>query len=133
MIDAIGRARLIGALVLLVAFAAGVAVGHYWLPRETPNGIMISLKATDEIPAELTKLDLTDSQEVQIRGFLHQGTARVGRIMHDFMGPLDAAVDSTDRQIRSVLTAEQVRMLDEIRKKHPLKQMREQRVVDSIR
>jgi hypothetical protein len=133
MIDTIGRARIIGALVLLLAFGAGVAVGHYWLPNEPPNGIMISMKATDAIPAELTKLDLTDSQETQIRLFLHQGTERVGRVMHQFMGPIDAAVDSTDQQIRSVLTAEQIRMLDQIRKEHPLKQMRERKVIDTVR
>jgi len=132
MSDTIGRAPIIGALVLLIAFGAGVAAGHYWLPREAPDGIMISLKATDAIPAELTKLDLTDAQEGQIRGFLRQGTERIGRIMHQFMPSIDAAVDSTDQQIRSVLTAEQIRRLDEIRKEHPLKQMREKRVVDTI-
>src|SRR3954467_10063017 len=121
MIDTIGRARIIGALVLLIAFGGGVAVGHYWLPKEPPEGIMISMKATDAIPAELTKLDLSDAQKTQIRVFLHQGTERVGRIMHQFTAPIDAAVDSTDQQVRSVLTTDQIRMLDEIRRSHPLR------------
>src|SRR3954468_18730844 len=133
MIDSIGRARIIGALLLLLAFGAGVATGHYWLPKEPPDGIMISMKATDVIPAELTKLDLSDAQETQIRVFLHQGTERVGRIMHQFTVPIDAAIDSTDQQIRSVLTAEQSRMLDEIRRDHPLRRKVERRVVDTVR
>jgi hypothetical protein len=70
---------------------------------------------------------------VVIRGFLRDGTMRIGRIVRDFTVPIDAAIDSTDRQIRSVLSAEQNRRLDDIRRNHPLKRMEEKRVIDTIR
>jgi hypothetical protein len=98
-----------------------------------PNGVMITVKGTTRIPDELESLDLADSQRVMIQGFLRDGTMRIGRIVRDFTIPIDAAIDSTDRQIRSVLSTEQNRKLDAIRRDHPLKRFEEKRVIDTIR
>ena len=133
MMTAIGKARIIGAIVLVVAFGAGVAVGRYLLPPGQPVGVIISVKGSTRLPAELEDLDLSDSQRRQVQGFLHDGTLRIGRIVREFTIPIDAAIDSTDRQIRSILTAEQNRLLDEIRKEHPLKRMKEKRIIDTVR
>jgi hypothetical protein len=133
MISTINRARIFGAVLLVAAFGAGVAVGHYYLPLRAPDGVMITVKGSNRIPDELESLQLDDSQRVVIRGFLRDGTMRIGRIVRDFTVPIDAAIDSTDRQIRSVLSAEQNRRLDDIRRNHPLKRMEEKRVIDTIR
>ena len=133
MMDTIKRARLLGAMVLVAAFAAGIAVGHYLWPRPVPEGVVVSIKASGRIPAELEELELTDTQRDAIRAMLFSGTERVGRIMRGFTAPLNAAIDSTDREIRSILSETQNRRLDEIRKDRPLKRMREKRIIDSIR
>lgn len=133
MIDAMTKARLVGALILMLAFGAGIAVGHYLVPRSAPNGIMITVKGTTRIPDELEALSLADTQRVAIRGFLREGTMRVGRIVREFTVPIDAAVDSTDRQIRSVLSVDQLRRLDDYRRDHPLRKMEEKRIIDTIR
>lgn len=133
MMDAIGRARLLGALLLMVSFGAGVAVGHYLVPRRIPDGVVISVRASRGIPRELEDLDLTDPQRTRIREILRGGTQRTERILRSFMAPMDAAIDSTDREIRAVLSASQIRMLDEIRRTHPLKQMQEKRIIDTAR
>lgn len=134
MIDTLGRARIIGGVVLLLAFAAGVAVGRY-LPtmRNDEPGVTIKVIGNTKIPSELEELGLTDSQRVLIQRHLHDGTERVGRILRSFMVPMDAAIDTTDRQVRSVLTEAQNRRLDEIRKDHPLKRMQERRVIDTVK
>jgi hypothetical protein len=133
MIDAISRARIVGLIALIIAFGAGIAVGHYYWRTEPQAGVMISVKGTDRIPRELEELDLTEVQRTQIRQALHAGTIRVGQVVRNFMVPMDAAIDSTDREIRSFLNAEQNRRLDEIRKDHPLKQMKEKRIIDTAR
>jgi hypothetical protein len=133
MTSAIGKARLIGGILLLASFGAGVGVGYYFIPRQPREGVTIMVRGTTRIPDELETLQLNDSQRVLIRGFLHEGTMRVGRIVREFTVPIDAAIDSTDRQVRSVLTSEQNQKLDQIRRDHPLKRMEEKRIIDTIR
>lgn len=130
MIGAIGRARLVGGLVLVAAFGAGVAVGRYYPERERA-GVMIKVTSGTKIPRELEALSLTDTQRVLIRGHLRAGTERVGRVVRGFTVPMDAAIDSTDREIRSVLTEAQNRRLNVIRKDRPLRV--EKRVIDTTR
>jgi hypothetical protein len=132
MIDRISRARVIGALILVIAFAAGVLVGRY-LPREPREGVTIIVRGSARIPEELEELGLTDSQRTIIRGFLHDGTLRIGSIVREFSVPIHAAIDSTDRQIRSVLSESQNRRLDDFRRVRPLRRMQEKRVIDTVR
>ena len=133
MMDTIGRARLIGAAVLAAAFGAGVAVGHYVIPRRVPEGVVVSIKSAGRIPRELEELDLQPAQRERIRDILNAGTRRVGRVLETLMVPMDAAIDSTDAEVRQVLTPAQNRQLDEIRKVRPLKRLREKRMIDSSR
>jgi hypothetical protein len=133
MTDAIGRARLVGAAIIVAVFIAGIAVGYYAIPRRVPEGVVITVKAGREMPRELEQLGLTEAQRSQIDRILTTGTQRAGRVVESLMAPMDAAIDSTDREIRQVLTETQNRALDELRKTRPLKRMRQKRVIDSTR
>jgi hypothetical protein len=133
MMDTIGRARMIGAVVLLLVFGAGVAVGHYVIPRRVPEGIVVSVKASNRIPRELEALALSDSQRARITRILGQGTSRVGQVLEQMMVPMNAVIEDTDREVRTVLTAAQNRRLDELRRDRPLRRMRQKRVLDSAR
>jgi hypothetical protein len=128
MISAITRARLFGALILVVAFAAGMAVGRY-LPRTEPEGLRVMFKASDRIPVELERLNLTDSQVVAVRRILRRGTGRVDSVMQSFVPAMDAAIGATDSEIRIVLTPAQRTALDAARKERPMKVMKREREV----
>ena len=128
MITAITRARLLGALILVVAFAAGLGVGRY-LPRAEPEGLRVMFKASDRIPVELERLNLTDSQVVAVRRILRRGTIRVDSVMQSFVPAMDAAIGATDSEIRIVLTPGQRTALDAARKERPQKIMKRQREV----
>lgn len=133
MTDTIGKARLVGFAILVMAFALGVAVGHYAIPRRVPEGVMVTVKSSSRIPTELEALELTDAQRAEVRRILNAGTMRVGEVLRRMMAPMDSVIDVTDREIRSVLSADQIRELDEIRKARPLRRIREKRVIDTAR
>ena len=133
MMDTVGRARLIGGVVLVAVFAAGIAVGQFVIPRRVPEGIAISLKASSRIPRELEALGLSETQRGDVARILNNGTKRVGRVLEGMMPPMNAVIDSTDREIRAILTEAQVRQLDAIRKEQPLRRMRTKRMIDSSR
>jgi hypothetical protein len=117
----------------VLAFAGGVAVGHYLIPRRVPEGVVVTIKSTSRIPTELEELELTDAQRTEVRRILDTGTMRVGEVMRRMMAPMDSAIAATDREIRGVLDADQIRELDEIRKARPLRRIREKRVIDTAR
>lgn len=129
--NSIVRARLMGLVVVLGAFAAGVIVGRR-LPQAHGVGVNLTVIQSDRIPAELERLSLTDSQRALIRTHLRTGSRRVQRVVEQFTIPMDAAIDSTDAEIRSVLTPAQNQELDVIRRDQPLKRVRERRVIDSL-
>ena len=129
MMSPVVRARLLGALILVLAFVAGVAVGRY-LPRSQPDGITVMIKATDRIPAEIDRLGLTDSQRVVIRGILRRGTMRVDSVMRDFMPRMTGAVTVTDSEIRTILTTEQRAAFDAERKAHPLENVNRRKIIE---
>jgi hypothetical protein len=114
------RARLLGSLVVVLAFAAGVMTGFAVERRPRPGlSVIVTATATDRMPRELEQLDLTDAQEVQIRSILVRGRDRVLGVVHDFEPRMRGAMDSTNAEIDSVLTPPQRTSLAEYRRAHP--------------
>jgi len=114
------RARLLGSLVVALAFAAGVMTGLAVERRPRP-GLSVTLTATasDRMPRELEQLDLTDAQETQIRAILVRGRDRVLGVVRDFQPRMREAMDSTNAEIDAVLTPPQRASLGQYRRAHP--------------
>jgi hypothetical protein len=114
------RARLLGALVVALAFGAGVMTGLAVERRPRPGlSVIVTATATDRMPRELEQLDLTDAQKVRIRSILVRGRDRVLGVVHDFQPRMGTAMDSTNAEIDSVLTPPQRTALAEFRRSHP--------------
>ena len=114
------RARVLGSIVVVAAFVAGVFTGIAIKsrPRQGVN-VMVTATATNAIPRELDQLDLTDSQEVEIRQILTRGRDRVLGVVRDFDPRMRAAMDTTNREIDQILTEVQRAALATYRKDHP--------------
>lgn len=110
------RARVLGLIIVVLAFAVGVAVGLA-VPRRPPEGV--TFRVTDRIPRELERLDLSSEQSERIRAILARGSGRVQVVMLEMEPRLRAAFDSVDREIATVLTPSQRAALAEARKERP--------------
>jgi hypothetical protein len=114
------RARLLGAVVVVLAFVAGVVTGVAVERRPRPGvNVMVTAMATNAMPRELERLNLTDPQRGEIRTILTRGRDRVFTVVHDFDPRMKAAVDSTDREIDAVLTEVQRASLAAYRRDNP--------------
>ena len=114
------RARVLGSIVVVVAFVAGVFTGMAIKSRARQGvNVMVTATATNAIPRELDRLDLTDSQEVVIRQILTRGRDRVLGVVRDFDPRMRAAMDTTNGEIDAVLTEVQRAALAAYRKDHP--------------
>ena len=114
------RARLLGSLVVALAFVAGVVTGVA-VERRPHVGLNVTFTATasDKLPRELTELDLTPAQETEIRQILVRGRDRVLTVIHEFEPGMKAAMDSTNGEIDAVLTPAQRTSLAAYRREHP--------------
>ena len=122
------RARLLGSVVVVLAFVAGVATGMAIQRRPRPGvSVIVTATATNAIPRELEQLGLTDSQRGELREVLTRGRDRVLRVVHTFDPAMKAAMDTTEREIGSVLTEAQRAALAEYRREHP--QFLDERVI----
>jgi hypothetical protein len=124
--SSIVRSRVLGSLVVALAFVAGVATGVAFERRPRP-GVNVTLTATNAMPRELDRLGLTGTQEVEIRTILTRGRDRVLTVVRDFDPRMRAAMDSTNAEIDAVLTAAQRASLAAYRRDHPL--FMDQRVI----
>jgi hypothetical protein len=114
------KARVLGSIVVVVAFVAGVFTGLAIKGRVRQGvNVTFTATATNAIPRELEQLDLTDSQEVVIRQILTRGRDRVLGVVRDFDPRMRAAMDTTNREIDEVLTDVQRAALAAYRKDHP--------------
>jgi hypothetical protein len=127
MISPLARARLTGGLLAFGTFALGVAAG-VWLASRNSDGIDIRVTATDRMPRELERLELTDAERPLIQQALRRGRDRVLRVADAFQGPMQSAVDSTDMEIRAILSDAQRAAFDSARRTHPA--LRKKRVID---
>jgi hypothetical protein len=115
MISSLTRARAYGALLALATFALGVAAGVWYGGRVQP-GVNVTITATDAMPQELERLGLTDAERASITVALRRGRDRVLRARDQLDVLMSSAVDSTDRDIRAVLTESQRASFDSARR-----------------
>jgi uncharacterized membrane protein len=122
------RARLLGSLVVLLAFVAGIATGMAYArrPRAGVN-VMVTASATNAMPRELEQLGLTDSQRGELREVLTRGRTRVLGVVRTFDPAMKAAMDSTELEVSAVLTELQRAALAEYRRDHPM--FRDERIL----
>lgn len=114
------RSRLLGSVVVALAFIAGVATGIAIERRPRP-GLNVTLTATttNQMPRELEQLGLTTTQRGEIRTILTRGRDRVLTVVHDFDPRMRAAMDSTNLEIDATLTPAQRASLAAYRRDHP--------------
>jgi hypothetical protein len=118
--SAIVRARVLGSLVVVLAFVAGIATGVAVERRPRPGlSVMVTATASNALPRELERLNLTSAQQSEIRTILVRGRDRVLAVVRDFDPRMAAAVDSTNREIDAILTEAQRTSLAEYRREHP--------------
>jgi len=127
MISSLARARLAGAVLALATFALGIATGIWYSNRERP-GIDIRVTATDRMPRELERLGLTNAERAPIHDALLRGRERVLHVTDDFQGRMQSAVDSTDTEIRALLSDPQRASFDSARRANG-SQLRQKRVI----
>ena len=122
------RARLLGSVVVVLAFVAGAAAGMAVQRRPRPGvSVIVTATATNAIPRELEQLGLTDAQRGELRQVLTRGRDRVLTVVRTFDPAMKAAMDTTEREIGSVLTEAQRAALAEYRREHP--QVIDERVI----
>ena len=114
----IARARLLGSVLIVLAFVAGIATGMA-IDRRPRPGVSVMVTTTNAIPRELEQLDLTDTQRGQLREILTRGRDRVMTVVRDFEPRMRGAMDSTELEISGVLTEAQRAELAAYRKDRP--------------
>jgi hypothetical protein len=115
MNTSLARARALGALLALATFALGIAAGMWYRGRVQP-GVNITVTATDRMPQELERLGLTDAERAPSQAALRRGRDRVLRSRDLLDSLMQIAVDSTDQEIRVVLSPEQRASFDSARR-----------------
>ena len=115
MMSSLARARALGALLAIGVFALGVFAGVRYAEREHP-GVSIRVTATDQMPKEIERLGLTDAQRTAIQAALRRGRDRVMRSRDQIDVLMETAVDSTDEEIRALLTTAQRASFDSARR-----------------
>jgi hypothetical protein len=127
MTSALARARFAGGMLALATFALGVAAG-LWLAHRPEPGLNISVLATNAIPRELERLGLTNAQRAPIQAALTRGRDRVLGVTDTFQGRIEAAADTTDQEIRALLSDGQRASFDSARRANG-PQFRRKRVI----
>jgi hypothetical protein len=115
MNSSLARARALGALVAIATFALGAAAGVWYRGRPQP-GINITVTATNRMPQELERLGITDAERAPIQAALTRGRDRVLRARDELDALMQLAVDSTDQEIRALLSPEQRASFDSARR-----------------
>ncbi len=109
------RARALGGLLLITVGGAGFWAGRRQALREG-GGPQLRITATDRVPQELELLQLSDSQRVSVQAAIRHGRDRVLGVV-DAMAPrIQAAMDSTDAEIRPLLLPAQRASFDSLRR-----------------
>ena len=115
MNSSLARARALGALLAIAIFVLGVAAGMWYRGRAQP-GVNITVTATDRMPQELERLGLTDAERAPIQSALRRGRDRVLRSRDELDSLMQIAVDSTDQEIRALLSPAQRASFDSARR-----------------
>ena len=123
-LESLGRVRTQGLLLLVVAFAAGIAAGAAFenvrageppplnpRPRE---GFGMRGRGMDGLPPMFGQLGLSEEQDTQIRDILLRRRPATEAIMAETMPRLRALMDSVQAEVRAVLTDAQRVQLDSL-------------------
>ena len=111
----LGR-RSLGMIVLLVTFAAGVAIGALMTRLSSSTEPHTTLRPRN-MSAILDKLQLSTAQRVAADSILDHSEPRTDAIMLELAQRLGSVADSVDGQLRAILTPAQRQRLDALRKK----------------
>jgi hypothetical protein len=125
MITSLARARAFAALLAIATFALGVVAGNWYAGRARPS-VNDSSTATDRIPREIERLGITDAERAPIQAALWRGRDRVLRVRDELAVHMLIAVDSTEQEIRALLSPAQRASFDSARRVNgPLLQRKE--------
>ncbi len=122
-IESLGRVRVQGVALLLLAFVAGVLGGmaaeriratHF---ASQPPPSMALGPGRDALPAGLNRLDLSADQQERIRTILAARQPITDSLVRTTMPRLMAIHDSVRAEIRAVLTPEQRQRFDEFERR----------------
>lgn len=124
-IESLGRVRIQGIALIVLAFlaggVAGFASGRLTTPR--PRVALTGRVATPEpgrLPPFFDRLDLTADQRARIQAILDSVRPTTDSILHASLPRLQAIADSTHLKIRDVLTPAQRDRLDRAWGRHPM-------------
>jgi Spy/CpxP family protein refolding chaperone len=122
-IESLGRVRLQGLALLLLAFVVGVVGGmaaeriratHFAGAPPLPMGLGAG---RDALPPGLNRLDLTADQQERIRAILAARQPITDSLVRTTMPRLAAIHDSVRAEIRAVLTPEQRQRFDQFERR----------------
>ncbi len=116
--DVFTRARMVGLLIVVMAFGLGGYAG-YTLARRPSAGMVMTLTTSDAIPEELMRLDLSDAQQQEVRQILRAGRPRVLRVLEEMEPRMRAALQLTESEIEGVLQPDQLVRWKEFRRLNP--------------
>ncbi len=108
--------RALGSVVLTLTFLAGAVAGTVALKVWSRSEMCATLK-TSNMSAVLDELSLTRAQRLTADSILEHSAPRTEAIMLELARRMRSVADSVDTQLRSILTPQQQRRLDELQRK----------------
>jgi hypothetical protein len=107
------RRRLVGALLLVASFVAGVVVGI--TAQSIVSGPTVRVRTPGDMAPLLDELQLSADQRRRADSILERRTPMVEAMMLDVVRQLRVVSDSVDAELRAILTPEQRARLDAVR------------------
>lgn len=125
-IESLGRVRLQGIVLLLIAFVAGAVAGfaggritaHRFALR-TAFGVHATVNRPRGLPPFFDRLGLSPDQRAKITAILERERPRTDSILRTSLPALRAIAESAHAEIRDVLTPAQREQLDRQWGRHP--------------
>ncbi len=109
------RSRLIGLALLAAAFVAGAATAVVAERLMTPRAMM-GTRIIKDMTGVLDQLSLTPQQRTQAEAIIERSAPRTEQTMLQVAERLRSISDSVDAELRSILTSEQRKRLDSLRR-----------------
>lgn len=125
-IESLGRVRLQGIALLLIAFLAGGVAGFaggritaHRFPVRPGFGVRTTISRTRGLPPFFDRLGLSADQRAKITAILQRERPRTDSILRTSLPALRAIAESAHAEIRDVLTPAQREQLDRQWGRHP--------------